>query len=337
MLSKSARATLAFCLISAGLPRPGQAQPLDQFGSRASAIGAFVAVADDASAVAWNPAGLINGPFFNILLDFGQTTAEPSGGFQAADRPAGRSTSTFLSTGVLPLGISYYRGRQTELSPAAQVAPGRQDRQVRVRSLALSQLGVTVLQSLADGITVGATAKLLRGSFASGMATLGSWNAGFDAADDLEKEGRTTADIDVGLLAGKGRTRVGLVARNLASPTFEAAGDAMTVRRHVRVGGAWGDRWPGTPRLIVALDADLTRVAQAGGDRRDVAIGAERWFRAQTLAVRGGMRASTVGEVRPVASAGASFAVRSGIFVDVYAAKGRDADRRWGIAGRLSY
>jgi hypothetical protein len=87
----------------------------------------------------------------------------------------------------------------------------------------------------------------------------------------------------------------------------------------------------------VALDADLTTVDHPAGERRDIAAGAERWFGNQTLAVRGGFRASTVGDARPVASAGASYAVRSGIYVDVYAALGREADRRWGVAGRLSY
>lgn len=328
---------MACSLVDAALPRTVEAQPVDQFGNRAAAIGAFVAVADDASAVAWNPAGLINGPLFNILLDFGQTTTQPTGDLNAADGVAGRTSSSLLAVAALPLGISYYRARQTELRPAAQAVLSRQDRQVSVRSLLLSHLGITVLHSLVEGVTVGATAKLVRGSFASGVTTLGSWDAGFASAGNLESEGRTTADMDVGVLAGGGRARVGLVARNLAAPTFEGSGDAMTVARHVRVGAAWGDRWPSPPRLILALDADLTRVPHPGGERRDVAAGVERWFRGQTIAVRGGLRASTIGDIRPVASAGASYTVRSGIFVDFYAAKGREADRRWGIAGRLSY
>jgi hypothetical protein len=319
------------------LTRSAAAQPVDQLGNRAAGLGAFVAVADDASAVAWNPAALIGGPLFNILLDFGQTTSEPADDISVATEAAGRTASTFLSAAVLPLGISYSRSRQTELRPAAQLVLDRQDRQVSVRSLLLSHIGVTVLQSIVEGVTVGATAKLVRGEFASGVTTLRSWDAGFDLADTLESEGRTTADLDVGVLAGSGRARVGLVARNLAAPTFEAAGDAMTVARHVRVGAAWGDRWPGTPRLVVAVDADVTRVGHAGGERRDVAVGVERWLRGQTIAIRGGVRGSTLGAMRPIVSAGASYAVRSGIFVDVYAATGREADRRWGIAGRLSY
>jgi hypothetical protein len=88
---------------------------------------------------------------------------------------------------------------------------------------------------------------------------------------------------------------------------------------------------------VVAVDADLTTVAEIGEERRDVAVGAERWFRNGTVALRGGVRASTTGQGRPLASAGGSYAVRSGIFIDAFAATGRDGDRRWGIAGRLSY
>jgi hypothetical protein len=329
--------TVAACLAAAATPQTVLAQPVDQLGNRAGAIGAFVAVADDASAVAWNPAGLVNGPIFNILLDFGQTTTGPGDQVTEASRERGRTASSFISVASLPIGISYFRARQTELSPAAQPVLGRQDRQVSVRSLLLSHLGVTVLHSIVAGVTVGATAKVVRGSFASGETAVRSWDEGFTYAGNLESEGRTTADVDVGVLAGGGRARIGLVARNLAAPAFEAGGDAMTVARQVRVGAAWGDRWPSPPRLILALDADLTRVAHAGGERRDVAAGVERWFRGQTIALRGGVRASTIGERRPVASLGASYAVRNGVYVDVHAATGREADRRWGIAGRLSY
>jgi hypothetical protein len=201
----------------------------------------------------------------------------------------------------------------------------------------MSHLAITALHSLVEGVTVGATAKLVRGSLASGMATVDSWDEGFDRADTFEGEGKTTADIDVGVLATRGRARVGVVLRNLSTPTFESAASSVKVPRHVRVGAAWGDLSPASSRLLVAVDADLTRVPHVDGERRDVAAGAERWFRRQSVAVRGGFRASTVGDVRPIASAGASYAVRSGLYVDVYAAAGRDADRRWGIAGRLTY
>jgi hypothetical protein len=308
------RLTVAVCGIIAVLtlaPKRSAAQPLDQLGNRASGLGAFVAVSDDASAVVWNPAGLINGPIFNILVDFGRTTADVRR--DAGSAEAGRFGHTFLALGVPPLGLSYSRGRQTAVSPR----DGREDNQVVLRSMVTSHLGVTVLQSISDGLTVGATLKLVHGS--------------------LNEEGRTTGDVDLGALFSAGRLRAGVVARNLTSPTFNAGNESLTLERHVRLGAAWGDNWPGIAKTIVSVDADVTSVAHISGDRRDIAAGAERWFRRQTIALRGGLRASTVDGARPVASVGGSWAVRSGMYVDVAAARGRDNDARWSVSARLMY
>ena len=49
--------------------------------------GAFVAVADDATAVWWNPAGLATGPYFNAIRRKG--TGDPTGKSVATD-PARR-------------------------------------------------------------------------------------------------------------------------------------------------------------------------------------------------------------------------------------------------------
>ena len=302
------------CALLAGLalvPQPSAAQPLDQLGNRASALGAFVAVADDASAVVWNPAGLINGPIFNILVDFGRSPAPP--GVPSASAEAGRFGHSFLALGVPPLGLSYSRGRQT----AVESRDGREDRQVVVRSMVTSHLGVTVLQSLADGVTVGATLKLVHGS--------------------VNDDGRVTGDVDVGAMYAAGRMRAGIVARNVTTPSFDAGPLTLTLERQVRVGAAWGDRWPGTATTIVSVDADVTRVPHLTGERRDVAAGAERWFRRQTMAVRGGVRASMIEGARPVASIGGSWAVRSGMYVDIAAARGRDNDARWSVSARLMY
>jgi hypothetical protein len=308
------KSLVAVCAIAALVtlaPQRAAAQPLDQLGNRASALGAFVAVADDASAVAWNPAGLINGPIFNILLDFGRTTGDVRSSTVPSE--AGRFGHTFLALGVPPLGLSYSRGRQT----AVVLADDREDRQVVLRSLVTSHLGATVLQSLSDRLTVGGTLKLVHGS--------------------INDQGRTTGDVDLGALFSTGRLRAGVVARNLTTPTFSAGPVSMTLERHVRIGAAWGDRWPGIATTIVSVDADVTRVAHVTGNRRDVAAGAERWFRRQTVAVRGGLRASTVEGARPVASVGGSVAVRSGMYVDVAAARGRDNDARWSVSARLMY
>lgn len=350
MRIKRGSALCALTMTIAVTPRVAAAQPLDQLGNRGSAIGAFVAVADDASAVVWNPAGLINGPIFNGLLDFGRSTATPPR--LAPGERAGRFGGSLLAVGVPPLGLSYSRHRYTQVSapfpsaqfPASGSAGGpdsnRETRQVVVRSLLTSHLGVTVLQSLTDGISIGATVKLVRGSLQTGSTGVTSWGAAFDHAEMLEGDVRTTADLDVGALLSTGRLRAGIVARNLTAPEFEGGpftGAPMTLERHVRAGVAWGDNWPAAANVIVALDADLTRVRHVTGERRDVAAGAERWFRGQRVAVRGGLRASTVEAARPVASLGGSLAVRDGMYVDVSAARGRENDARWSVSARLMY
>ena len=331
---------LAFaCLLdtSAGV---ASAQGLEELGPRAPAMAAFVAVADDASAVLWNPSGLVFGPVFNITLDFGRSTS------QTADIPrfpavAGRGQHTFIAFGLPPVGLSYTRISSVTVvtrSPAGMGTEDREEEQVLLRAVVTSALGATVLQSVGDYITVGATLKVVRGEAGRAIGHVESWSEAFDHADRLERPGKTVVDADLGGMVSVGRIRAGVVLRNLGEPDFEAAdGRELVVRRHARVGVAWGDRWPGQARTIVAADADVTRVFAVDGERRDVAVGAERWLRGSRLSVRAGLRASTVGESRPVVSGGASYAVRAGTYLDGFVGAGRDRARCWGLGLRISY
>ena len=57
---------------SAILPPGAAAQAFATVGTRAAGMGgAFVGVADDASAIYWNPAGLAAGSYFSLVLDGG--------------------------------------------------------------------------------------------------------------------------------------------------------------------------------------------------------------------------------------------------------------------------
>jgi hypothetical protein len=315
------------------------AQTLDTLGNRPTALAAFVAVADDAAAVAWNPAGLVHGPFFNVLLDLGRSQS------QTADRPqpdarAGRLGSTLVAIGLPPLGLSYYRLRATTVtaSPAVVGTGNRQEGQLGLRSVVTTNLGATVLQSLGEYLTVGATVRLVRGHVGTDVGTADSWDAAFERDEELERRGSTRGDVDAGLMFAVSRFRAGLVVRNVTTPTFaDAAGEEVTLDRHARVGVAWGSRWPGTSPTIVALDADVTRVLHPTGPRRDVAVGVERWLRQGQLGLRGGVRASTLGAARTVVSGGVSYALRSGTFVDGYVARGQDDAQAWGISARFTY
>jgi hypothetical protein len=319
---------------------PAYGQGLESLGARGSAMAAFVAVADDASAVAWNPAGLVSGPIFNINLDLGRFKQQPDDP-PAVDRTASQTSTTLIAIGTTPVGLAYYRLSATSftgVSPAVRETPDRQDRQVLVRTLVTNHLGATVQQSLGDYLTVGATIKLVRGSVGASVVTAEAWDDAFDRADLVEREGSTRGDVDLGAMLAAGRMRAGLVMRNVTAPSFgEDDGPKATLDRHVRAGVAWADRWPGISRTVVSFDADLTTVAHPAGERRDLAVGIERWLRGQQIGVRGGVRASTVGDSRTVVSAGASYAVRSGIYVDGHVAAGQSDDRAWGLAARLTY
>lgn len=346
MLKKSRWVALLAFLAASAAPAAGQG--LDTLGTRAAGMSAFVAVADDASAVAWNPAGLVSGPLFNITLDLGRASTIPDGpptspGGSLTSGRAGRQRGTLIALGTLPFGLAYYRlasAAAGAAAPAVSGTPDRQDGHVVVRTLVTDHLGATVQQSVGEYLTLGATLKLVRGSVGVVSGPAASWEAAIERAEGLERQGSTRGDVDVGAMLASGRLRLGVVMRNATSPSFgdaEVGGAVATLNRQARLGVAWADGWPGTPHTIVAFDADVTRVSGSTGERRDVAAGIERWGRSRRVGVRGGVRASTVGEARPVASVGGSYAVRAGTFVDVFVARGAAEARGWGMGVRLSY
>jgi len=343
MSKQTYRRALAL-LWALSLPSVATAQGLETLGNRASALAAFVAVADDASAVAWNPAGLVSGPIFNITLGLGRTT-DASDTPLAPGRRAGQLGTTLIALGSTPVGVAYYRlsSRSIQVdTPAVLGSPDRETRQAIARTLVTSHLGATVQQSVGDYLTLGATLKLVRGSVGRAVVAGSSWDEALGEAEAIEGLGSTRGDLDVGAMLAVGRVRAGLVVRNLTAPTFGEENGVresvrVTLERHVRIGAAWADRWPGISRTVLSIDADLTRVPHPAGERRDVAVGMERWVRGQQVGLRAGVRASTVGGGRPVLSLGGSFAVRAGTFVDGYVAKGTRDDRGWGLAVRLSY
>src|SRR4029079_10998995 len=88
------------CLVSLAAllaPRPARAQMYETVGVRAQGLGgAFVAVADDATATWWNPAGLATGPFFDALIEYGRIRTSPQTSVRGA------------ATAFPALGVSYY-------------------------------------------------------------------------------------------------------------------------------------------------------------------------------------------------------------------------------------
>ena len=341
------------CVASAS---PLLAQTIETVGSRALGMGgAFVAVASDSSATWWNPAGLSTGPFLDLAL--ARAVTESRGIL-----PAHRDTATWFALGTPPFGFSYYRLRITEIRPRPSPGDGsanptvtesgsREDRRagVPVRSLAASQLGITIVQTLIPGFHAGATLKYLRGTVRSGLEdSLAAADVLLDRGDALDGgESDGAFGVDIGLIAVGGPLRAGLLVRNAVESEFEddAAREAgitepatARLERAFRVGVAYDAKAIGRPPLVVAVDADVSTTVTASGDRRNVAIGAEQWLIGGRLGVRGGARFNTLGAKERAATAGLSVAVRAGLFVDAHVVGGgREDDRGWGIAARVSF
>lgn len=311
-------------------------------GTRAAGMGeAFVAVADDATAVYWNPAGMATGAYFSFVVDF----VDGAGPADAARADGGASEhgARFIGFTVPPLGLSYYRLSRVAAAPGdpAEAAElDREDGRRRVQGLTTSHLGVTLAQSLTDFLVVAGTFKLVRGEVTGGVTTGTDASGALAAASGLPRRSTSRFDLDGGVMVTVERWRIGLVARNLSAPDFsspEPNGASVDLDREVRVGAAWGNRWPGLTGLVLSVDADLTRRRTPGGDRRDLAAGAETWWLDQRLGLRGGLRASTTGDVRPVVAAGVSAAVRPGAFVEAHVARGRQDERSWSVGARVTF
>lgn len=315
-------------------PGAANAQIDEAVGVRAQGMsGAFVAVADDASATWWNPAGLAAGAYFNGIIEVGRVES-PS------RDPTRRSTLRGFVLAMPALGVSYYRIRISEIQASNPTGAGAADRQdrgrepVRLRSLVVHQFGVTTGQSLGDHLVVGSTMKLLRGSFASAEAATG---VSIDRAAELDGDGQTHGDLDLGAIATWGAVRAGLVVKNVTQPTFESMGEAIRVRRQVRTGVST-TMSAAQAIVTVAVDADLTRTTTPGGDVRHVAAGVEAWTATRLYGFRAGVSANTVGESRPSTSAGLSVALAHGLYVDGSVTRGADKSRTgWGFDVRVTF
>jgi len=142
-------------------------------GVRAAGMGgAFTAVADDASAVYWNPAGLASGSFFSLVVD--HTTSDTTSG-------------SLIGLSTPPLGLSYYR------TATGREANGR-------NSLVAHHAGVTLVHSLADRLAIGGTLKAVHGIVESGAdpsvsSTKFDADLGVMASGSLGKLGLTVHNL----------------------------------------------------------------------------------------------------------------------------------------------
>ena len=179
MSLRTLRAVLVACYVLWG-PAAVRAQSFGGVGERAQGMGgAFVAVADDATASYWNPAGIANVFKFDAELSTGRVHESDSNSGQVG----------FFGVALPAMGISYYHLRTAVLG-----GEGRQNNgsvEVRPSVVASNNVGVSLVQSIVRTVVIGSTLRAVSGS------------------------GATTFDADLGVMAATGKLRLGLVARNL--------------------------------------------------------------------------------------------------------------------------
>lgn len=317
-----------------------QAQIFESVGPRAQGMGgAFVAVADDASAAWWNPAGLASGAFFNVLLEKGRLS-EPKEADGTA--PAYRNNVTGFSAAFPALGISYYRLQLSQIAPINSIEPGdgsREDQEegLRLLTVPIRHFGSTIGQSFGDHFVLGTTLKVLNGGVAVGP--LPESGDPLDVADDLEADKDTRFDLDLGAMARFGALKLGFTMRNVTRPTFGSGTDTVKLARQARTGVAvLLAPQAGIQSMTVSADVDLTVTPSVFGDVRHFASGVEVWTFGSRAGFRGGVTTNTTGESRTSFSTGASIAVVRGIFVEVSGTAGSDESiRGWTTALKLQF
>jgi hypothetical protein len=321
------------------LPPTASAQVVESLGTRALGMGgAFVAVADDATAVYWNPAGLATGAFFSVALDWQDLGGTPDIAIPGAGGRRTEANSTFIGITSLPVGLVYYRQRldpfafQQPPPPTADTPPGvAHEPGQLLASLVTHHFGFAAAQTITQGVVVGSVLKLVRGNAADGHAG----GAGTGGSDPGERSSNAF-DTDLGLMIDARRVRLGLVVRNATEPGFDTPGGTrLTLQRQVRAGVAWLP----ADRVTVAFDADLTTTGMLAGERRNVAAGVEAWWWNRRVGTRAGARASTLDEgAGAVGSLGVSAGLTRWLWLEGQVTGGGEApDRIWGVALRAGF
>jgi len=302
------------CSLLVCVPSLCHAQAYESVGIRAQGMaGAFVAVADDATASWWNPAGLATSQsFVDGIVE------------------VGRGGHWGVAFGFPSLGLSYYHLNISQIPPSGSTGAGATSRQdlgaVGLRlpvteSVGFNQFGATVGQSIGDHFVIGSTVKVMRA------------------------QSETRGDFDLGAMATFGPIRAGLNVRNLVSGAFESADGVVELTRQARAGVAvTAPMRAMVEQLTVSFDVELTAAPVDGRDERHVAAGAEAWMLGHRIAVRGGLGANLIsdglgGDAQGAfGAAGFSVSPFHRVYIDGAAMWGPSADRdRWGVDLRVTF
>jgi hypothetical protein len=317
------------------------AQMFESVGTRAQGMGgAFVAVADDATATWWNPAGLASGAYLSAIIERGQIRepADPTAG-----APAWRNRTSGFAVAYPALGISYYRLRVSEIRPADSIGaqePGRQDQgtaDMVVRSVATNAFGATVGQSIGNHVVVASTVRLLRaGAVVSSDAAAAD---ALDRADEEDVDRETKTDLDLGVMLRFGWLKVGGALKHVGQPSLGSGSTRIVLNRQARAGVALTKGKTGVfDSMIAAVDVDLTDRAVTPDVVRRVAAGGEVAMWRNRVALRYGVSSPSMGERRWSASTGASLGFRQGMFVDGAVTPASGTSRAgWSVSLRSSF
>ncbi len=262
--------------------------------------GAFTAVADDATATWWNPAGLAGGACANAILECG-TEHQPKDERDANNLavPSQRLDTRGFAAAFPALGVSYYHLRVSEIQPVTSTATpagGRQDPGtvvVRQESIALNQFGATIGQSIGQHFVIGSTVKVVQGSRAAADAPASS--ASLDQASELDGPTETHVGFDLGAMASFGKVRLGLTVRNVTEMDFGVGDTEVTLKRQARVGAAYstgsaGRHRHGDARRGWRFDDDDHGASATSGAWRSAARG---WVASQRVGLSEGVSTRT--------------------------------------------
>jgi hypothetical protein len=308
------RIPASFLALLLTFPVAVNAQTFGHVGTRAEGMGgAFVAVADDASAVYWNPAGIATGATFDLQVS------------------KGNESGVFIGAALPVLGASYYKTRHMTGLVTVSSSPDRQtggSGEVPVRTLTTTNFGVTFVQTVVPGLVLGTTARVVRG--------------GIDRLEpSTDPRSRTTFDLDAGAMMTAWDLRFGLTARNLRQPEFETEGGMVRMNRQFRVGAALAPRSLPTGvhgPFTLAIDADLTTTADAIGDRRTAAAGGEYWLAKGRVGVRAGVTWSTLGDLAQAYSGGFTVKLPRSLHIDGQMTKvDKGQKNEWNVGARVTF
>jgi hypothetical protein len=277
-------------------------------GTMASGMGgAFVAVAEDATALYWNPAGLarqdgfswytaVGGETRNLdVLDELEDVADIVSADEAitsdefdlirdvAQRNSGRPVSvgaglfTGFTFGSFGLGAYGTVGADGQFAYTSGAAAAPYDERVDWMGTAFGQggAGIGYGRRVSDRLDVGVTVKeagVYRAEDAAGYA---GYNAGEDEAEvssvDVEGEGDTAFSLDLGVIChASDEQRWALVARNVTAPSFTLGSESLRLDPSFDVG--WARHTPEGD--IIAID--LHNVTEANDAKNDFAIGLQK-------------------------------------------------------------